>query len=46
MNDLVCKCGARTYEEHLAKRGAGHVFKLNVGWSACDCGRPPSPPGR
>lgn len=27
MDEIVCKCGARTYEQHLASGTSGHAYK-------------------
>lgn len=27
MDDIVCKCGGRSLEEHLKSGGPGHTFK-------------------
>lgn len=29
MDSITCKCGARSYEEHLKAKGAPHTYKAN-----------------
>lgn len=43
---MNCKCGARTYEQHLAAADAGypaHAFRGFV-WSPADPGQTQAPP--